>query len=67
MNILTNIDLVDFTKLNGLVPAVVQDNKSMKVLMVGFMNYEARSWGKLLFLAALKTDCGQREKNQEIF
>jgi phosphoribosyl-ATP pyrophosphohydrolase/phosphoribosyl-AMP cyclohydrolase len=32
---------VDFTKLDGLVPAVVQDDESGEVLMVGFMNDEA--------------------------
>ena len=32
---------LDFTKLNGLVPAVVQDARTGKVLMVGFMNEEA--------------------------
>lgn len=33
--------LVDFKKLNGLVPAVIQDSKTLGVLMVGFMNDEA--------------------------
>jgi phosphoribosyl-AMP cyclohydrolase len=32
---------LDFTKLNGLIPAVVQDADSGEVLMVGFMNPEA--------------------------
>ena len=32
---------MDFTKLGGLVPAVVQDGPSGEVLMVGFMNQEA--------------------------
>lgn len=32
---------LDFTKLDGLLPAVVQDDKSGRVLMVGFMNDEA--------------------------
>jgi phosphoribosyl-AMP cyclohydrolase len=32
---------MDFTKLNGLIPAVVQDATSNEVLMVGFMNDEA--------------------------
>jgi phosphoribosyl-AMP cyclohydrolase len=32
---------LDFTKLDGLVPAVIQDAKSARVLMVGFMNEEA--------------------------
>jgi phosphoribosyl-AMP cyclohydrolase / phosphoribosyl-ATP pyrophosphohydrolase len=31
----------DFSKLNGLVPAVIQDANTNKVLMVGFMNDEA--------------------------
>jgi phosphoribosyl-ATP pyrophosphohydrolase/phosphoribosyl-AMP cyclohydrolase len=32
---------MDFSKLDGLVPAVVQDEDSNEVLMVGFMNAEA--------------------------
>ena len=32
---------MDFAKLNGLVPAVVQDDESNEVLMVGFMNESA--------------------------
>jgi phosphoribosyl-ATP pyrophosphohydrolase/phosphoribosyl-AMP cyclohydrolase len=32
---------MDFTKLDGLIPAVVQDESSQEVLMVGFMNAEA--------------------------
>jgi len=32
---------MDFTKLDGLIPAVVQDAASGDVLMVGFMNAEA--------------------------
>ncbi len=32
---------LDFDKLGGLVPAVVQDHASGRVLMVGFMNREA--------------------------
>lgn len=30
-----------FSKLQGLIPAVVQDNSSGEVLMVGFMNEQA--------------------------
>jgi phosphoribosyl-AMP cyclohydrolase len=30
-----------FAKLNGLIPAVIQDSASHEVLMVGFMNQEA--------------------------
>ena len=32
---------MDYTKLNGLIPAVAQDDESGEVLMVGFMNAEA--------------------------
>lgn len=32
---------LDFDKLGGLVPAVIQDHASGRVLMVGFMNREA--------------------------
>jgi phosphoribosyl-AMP cyclohydrolase len=32
---------MDYSKLNGLIPAVVQDDESNEVLMVGFMNDEA--------------------------
>lgn len=32
---------LDFSKGNGLIPAVVQDNCTLQVLMVGYMNDEA--------------------------
>lgn len=32
---------IDFTKMNGLIPAIVQDAMSGKVLMQGYMNEEA--------------------------
>ncbi len=32
---------IDFEKLNGLVPAIIQDADTEKVLMLGFMNEEA--------------------------
>jgi phosphoribosyl-AMP cyclohydrolase len=32
---------MDYSKLNGLIPAVIQDADSSEVLMVGFMNDEA--------------------------
>ena len=32
---------MDYTKLGGLVPAVIQDAESAEVLMVGFMNRQA--------------------------
>ncbi|HKJ78961.1 MAG TPA: bifunctional phosphoribosyl-AMP cyclohydrolase/phosphoribosyl-ATP diphosphatase HisIE [Prolixibacteraceae bacterium] len=41
MKELKNIDQINFGKLNGLIPAVVQDSETRVVLMVGFMNKEA--------------------------
>jgi phosphoribosyl-AMP cyclohydrolase len=32
---------MDYSKLGGLIPAVIQDSESAEVLMVGFMNEEA--------------------------
>ena len=32
---------MNFSKLDGLIPAVIQDDTSNEVLMVGFMNAEA--------------------------
>jgi phosphoribosyl-AMP cyclohydrolase len=41
---------LDFSKLDGLLPAVIQDASSGRVLMVGFMNQEA-------FRKTLETGC----------
>jgi phosphoribosyl-AMP cyclohydrolase len=32
---------MDYSKLNGLIPAVIQDADTSEVLMVGFMNEDA--------------------------
>ncbi len=44
---------VDFTKCGGLVPAIIQDNNTLQVLMLGYMNQEAlektESKGKATF------------------
>jgi len=49
---------INFSKLNGLVPAVIQDSVSLQVLMVGFMNEEAfektRKEGKVTFFSRSK-------------
>lgn len=51
---MTDSDL-DFNKLNGLVPAIIQDAKTRDVLMVGFMNDEAlaktRETGSVVFFS----------------
>lgn len=33
--------LIDFTKGNGLVPVIIQDNHTLQVLMLGYMNEES--------------------------
>ena len=49
---------LDFEKMGGLIPAVVQDNNTNKVLMLGFMNEEALeqtlSSGKVTFFSRTK-------------
>jgi phosphoribosyl-AMP cyclohydrolase len=45
------IQQLDFKKLDGLLPAVVQDWQTKRVLMVGFMNEEA--WFKTLETGAV--------------
>lgn len=49
---------LDFSKLNGLVPAIIQDEKTNVVLMLGFMNEEAlaktREIGKVTFFSRTK-------------
>ena len=50
---------LDFSKYNdGLIPAIVQDNNTQKVLMLGFMNEEAfaktRAEGKVTFYSRSK-------------
>ena len=32
---------IDFEKMDGLVPAIIQDARTKNVLMLGFMNKEA--------------------------
>jgi phosphoribosyl-ATP pyrophosphohydrolase/phosphoribosyl-AMP cyclohydrolase len=49
---------MDFNKLNGLVPAIIQDDRTLRVLMLGFMNREAlektRSEGIVTFFSRSK-------------
>jgi phosphoribosyl-AMP cyclohydrolase len=46
---------LDFTKLGGLLPAIIQDAQSGEVLMLGFMNEEAyaatQSSGEVTFFS----------------
>ncbi len=49
---------MDFQKMDGLVPAIIQDDQTAKVLMLGFMNEEAynvtRESGKVTFFSRTK-------------
>ncbi|MCD8080883.1 MAG: bifunctional phosphoribosyl-AMP cyclohydrolase/phosphoribosyl-ATP diphosphatase HisIE [Bacteroides sp.] len=49
---------IDFDKMNGLVPAIIQDQHTRKVLMLGFMNREAYEktveTGKVTFFSRTK-------------
>ena len=49
---------LDFEKMNGLIPAIIQDNDTQKVLMLGFMNKEAyektMETGKVTFFSRTK-------------
>jgi len=49
---------LDFAKMNGLIPAVIQDNTTLKVLMLGFMNEEAvaktEETGRVTFFSRTK-------------
>ena len=49
---------LDFEKMGGLVPAIIQDNNTGKVLMLGFMNEEAfkktEETGKVTFYSRTK-------------
>ena len=38
---INTIDKVDFEKGDGLIPAIVQDSITHKVLMLGYMNEES--------------------------
>lgn len=49
---------LDFEKTGGLIPAIIQDNETSKVLMLGYMNEEAlaktQETGKVTFFSRTK-------------
>ena len=53
-----DLEKIDFDKSNGLVPAIVQDSVTQKVLMLGYMNKDALSktyeLGKVTFYSRSK-------------
>lgn len=50
--------MLDFDKMNGLIPAIIQDHITNKVLMLGYMNKEAyektQETGKVTFFSRTK-------------
>ena len=62
---------LDFSKLNGLITAVIQDHATGRVLMVGFMNEEAFHKYRGIrvchvLLAARATSCGSKASHPAI-
>ena len=49
---------IDFTKSNGLIPVIIQDETTLQVLMLGYMNEEAflktQKEGKVVFFSRSK-------------
>jgi phosphoribosyl-ATP pyrophosphohydrolase/phosphoribosyl-AMP cyclohydrolase len=63
---------IDFSKYNdGLVPAIIQDNETNKVLMLGFMNQEAvdktNETGKVTFYSRTKQRLWTKGEESGIF
>lgn len=62
-------DILNFDRLNGLVPAVIVDNITNAVLMVGFMNRESLvktiDTNKVTFYSRSRKSFGLREKLPE--
>ncbi len=58
------LDKINFAKMDGLVPVVVQDGHTLQVLMVGFMNKEAleatTTSGKVTFFSRTKNRLWQK-------
>ena len=50
--------MINFEKGNGLIPAIIQDETTLQVLMLGFMNEEAlkltEETGKVHFFSRTK-------------
>lgn len=58
LRIMENKIQLDFNKNNGLVPAIIQDNATLEVLMLGYMSIESlsltESSGKVCFYSRSK-------------
>lgn len=60
---------LNFEKMNGLIPAIIQDNSTSKVLMLGFMNEEAYrktvETGKVTFFSRTKNRLWTKGEERE--
>lgn len=55
-----DITKIDWNKSNGLIPAIIQNSKTLEVLMLGFMNEEALK----LTLSSKKVTFWSRSRNK---
>ncbi len=62
---------IDFEKGDGLIPVIIQDSKTSKVLMLGFMNEKAlkrtRKTGKVTFYSRTKDRLWTKGETSENF
>lgn len=69
MRQIQDIKAIDFSKEDGLVPAIIQDNNTGKVLMLGYMNEAALEQtldtGKVTFSVDQNSDFGPKERPQK--
>lgn len=63
--------MLDFNKTDGLIPTIIQDNQTNKVLMLGFMNEEAlaktRETGKVTFFSRSRKRLWTKGEESENF
>ena len=61
---------LNWDKVNGLMPAIIQDANSLQVLMLGYMNPEAleltQQLGLVTFFSRTQQNYGQKVKSLEI-
>ena len=62
---------LNYDKMDGLIPAIIQDVITKNVLMLGFMNEEAylktKEIGKVTFYSRTKNVYGLKAKKAAIF
>lgn len=66
-----NTSLINWKKVDGLLPVIVQHVQTSQVLMLGYMNNEALTKtineGKVTFYSRTNNASGQRGKPRGIF